>query len=200
MTGERVAGVVLAAGLSTRMGENKMLLQLGGRTLVRRAVATALAGGLDPVLVVVGHERERVEKELTGLRCTPVFNAEYARGIHASLKSGIAALPDETPAAAVLLGDMPLVTDEMVRALVEAFRHASAPLAISVYGEVVAPPIVYGKALFPELRAIDGDGCGKRVVKRHRAEALELRWPEETLTDLDLPQDLERIRARLEAA
>ena len=65
---------------------------------------------------------------------------------------------------------------------------------------MVAPPIVYGEGLFPELRAIDGDGCGKRVVKRHRAEALELRWPAETLTDLDSPQDLERIRARLEAA
>src|SRR5438270_9109826 len=109
MSGECVAGVVLAAGLSTRMGENKMLLELGGQTLVRRAVATALAAALDPVLVVVGHERERVEKELAALRCMPVFNAEYARGIHASLKAGIAALPDGTPAVAVLLGDMPLV-------------------------------------------------------------------------------------------
>lgn len=200
MTGESVAGVVLAAGLSTRMGRNKMLLELGGRSLVQRAVSTALAAGLAPVLVVVGHERERVQEELMGLRCTPVFNPDYARGIHSSLKAGIAALPAATEAAAVLLGDMPLVRAEMVRALVEAFRRGAAPLAISVYGEVVAPPIVYGRSLFPELGAIDGDGCGKRVVKQHRAEALELRWPEETLTDLDSPADLERVRARLEAA
>ena len=200
MTGDSVAGVVLAAGLSTRMGANKMLLELGGRTLVRRAVATALAGGLDPVLVVVGHERERIEQELAGLRCRSVFNRDYARGIHSSLKAGIEALPEATRAAAVLLGDMPLVRAEMVRSLVEAFRGGSAPLAISVYGDVVAPPIVYGRSLFPELRAIDGDGCGKRVVKRHRLEALELRWPEDTLTDLDSPADVERVRARLEAA
>jgi molybdenum cofactor cytidylyltransferase len=200
MTADRVAGVVLAAGLSTRMGTNKMLLEVGGRTLVRRAVSTALAAGLDPVLVVVGHESARVEKELSGLRCTPVLNPEYARGIHASLKAGIAALPEDAQAAAVLLGDMPLVSVRMVRALVDAFRRGSAPLAISVYGEVVAPPIVYARSLFPELRSIDGDGCGKRVVTQHRAEALELRWPEETLTDLDSPQDVERVRARLEAA
>ena len=61
MTADRVAGVVLAAGLSTRMGTNKMLLEVGGRTLVQRAVSTAIAAGLDPVLVVVGHERDRVQ-------------------------------------------------------------------------------------------------------------------------------------------
>src|SRR4051794_28106850 len=176
MTGDSVAGVVLAAGLSTRMGTNKMLLEVGGVSLVRRAVGTALAAGLDPVLVVVGHESARVEKELSGLRCTPVLNPEYARGIHASLKAGIAALPAQTQASVVLLGDMPLVDAAMVRALVDAFRGGTAPLAISLYGEVVAPPIVYARSLFAELRQIDGDGCGKRVVKQHRAEALELRW------------------------
>jgi molybdenum cofactor cytidylyltransferase len=200
MTGDPVAGVVLAAGLSRRMGTNKMLIELGGQTLVRRAVATAIEGGLAPVLVVVGHESERVQQELTGLRCTPVQNPEFARGIHSSLRTGIAALPPGVQAAVVLLGDMPLVEARMVRDLVAAFREGSAPLAVSLYGEVVAPPIVYSRSLFPELRAIDGDGCGKRVVKRHRAEALELRWPEETLTDLDSPRDVERVRARLEAA
>jgi molybdenum cofactor cytidylyltransferase len=200
MTGDPLAGVVLAAGLSSRMGRNKMLIELGGRTLVRRAVSTALSAGLDPVLVVVGHERERIQGELEGLRCTPVFNPGYALGIHSSLKAGIEALPPEATAAVVLLGDMPLVAAPMVRALVEAFLRGSSPLAISVYGEVIAPPIVYARSLFPELREIDGGGCGKRVVKQHRAEAVELRWPAETLTDLDSPQDVERVRARLEAA
>ena len=200
MSGDSVAGVVLAAGLSTRMGTNKMLIELGGQTLVRRAVATALAAGLDPVLVVLGHESERVGREIATLRCTPVFNPDHARGIHSSLKAGFAALPAATQAAAVLLGDMPLVDAAMVRALVDAFRRNAAPLAISLYGDVVAPPIVYGRPLFPELRAIEGDGCGKRVVKQHRKEAIELRWPEETLTDLDSPADVERVRARLEAA
>ncbi len=200
MTGDSVAGVVLAAGLSSRMGSNKMLIELGGQTLVRRAVSTAVAAGLDPVVVVVGHDSERVRHELSGLRCTAVFNPEYVRGIHASLRAGLAALPADAGAAVVLLGDMPLVEAAMLRALVEAFRKGSAPLAISTYGEVIAPPILYSRALFPELRAIDDEGCGKRVVKQHRAEAIELRWPEETLTDLDSPADVERVRARLEAA
>jgi len=200
MTPERVAGVVLAAGLSTRMGRNKMLLEIGGRTLVRRSVATALAAGLDPVLVVVGHESDKVRGELSGLPCTPVLNGEYASGMNTSLRAGIVALPDDVAAAVVLLGDMPLVDAAMVRSLMEALRRGNRPLAVSIYGDVVAPPIAYGRALFPELRALTAEACGKSVIKQHRAEAIELPWPSETLTDLDFPADVQRIRARLEAA
>jgi molybdenum cofactor cytidylyltransferase len=200
MTPERVAGVVLAAGQSTRMGRNKMLLEIGGRTLVRRAVTTALAAGLDPVLVVVGHESDKVRGELSGLPCTSVLNGEYASGMNTSLRAGIVALPDDVAAAVVLLGDMPLVDPAMVRALVDALRRGTRPLAVSIYGDVVAPPIAYGHALFPELRALTAEACGKSVIKRHRTEAIELRWPSETLTDLDEPADVQRIRARLEAA
>ena len=200
MIPERVAGVVLAAGLSSRMGLNKMLLELGGRTLVRRTVTTAFSAGLDPVLVVLGHESDRVRAELSGLPYTAVLNSDYARGMNTSLRAGIAALPDDAAGAVVLLGDMPLVDASMVRALLTAFRRSGPKLAISSYGGVVAPPILYGGALFPELRALEAESCGKSVVRNHRAEAVELQWPPETLTDLDSPEDVERIRARLEAA
>jgi molybdenum cofactor cytidylyltransferase len=200
MTGERVAGVVLAAGLSTRMGRNKMLLQIGGRSLVRRAVETALAAQLDPVLVVLGHERERVEAEVQGLQCAPVHNPEYAEGMNTSLRAGIRALPSDVAGAVVMLGDMPLVGVAMLRALVDTFRRAKPPLLLSTYDGVVAPPILYGRALFDELRALHAEACGKSIVNAHRAEAIELSWPKEALTDLDAPEDFARVRARLEAA
>jgi CTP:molybdopterin cytidylyltransferase MocA len=69
---------------------------------------------------------------------------------------------------------------------------------LSTYGEVLAPPTLYGRALFAELRALAGDGCGRRVVKRHRAEALEVEWPVSALADLDEPADIEGARARME--
>ncbi len=200
MPDERVAGIVLAAGLSTRMGTNKMLLQLGGTTLVRRAIGTALAARLDPVLVVLGHESDRVQAELAGLAVTPVLNPEYAQGMNTSLRAGARALPADVAAAVVLLGDMPLVDAAMVRSLVDAFKRSRPPLVVSVYGEVVAPPILYARPLFSELRALDAEACGKRVVKQHRARAGELRWPVESLTDLDLPDDLRRVREQLGAS
>ena len=195
-----VAGVVLAAGTSSRMGENKLFVRLGGETMLRRVVHTAAAAGLEPILVVLGHESERAREELAGLRCTPVLNPDFARGIHTSLRAGIASVPEESPAAMVLLADMPFVTAEMVAAVVARYRAGEAPLVVSTYEGVDAPPMLYDRALFAELRALDGDGCGKRVVTRHRSEALEVAWPAAALGDLDQPSDVERARAALERA
>jgi molybdenum cofactor cytidylyltransferase len=194
----RVAGVVLAAGTSSRMGRNKLFLPLGGTSVLRRAVGTARDAGLDPVLVILGHDSDRALTELDGLRCTPVVNAEFARGMNTSVRAGISAVPEDALGAVLMLADMPFVTAAMLRALVERYRAAEAPLVVSTYGEVLAPPILYGRPLFGELRALDGDGCGKQVVKAHRAEAIEVEWPPSSLTDLDVPEDLERVRTRIE--
>jgi molybdenum cofactor cytidylyltransferase len=196
----RVAGVVLAAGSSSRMGENKLLLRLGGSTVLRRAVATAVAGGLDPVLVVIGHESEGTRAELAGLACTPVLNPDHARGINSSLRAGIAAVPGGCAAAVVMLADMPFVTAEMVGAVVERFRSGGAPLVLSVYDDVLAPPTLYTRELFPELSALEGEACGKRIMKRHRGEAHEIAWPAAKLADLDVPADVERAREQLEGS
>ena len=91
---DQVAGVVLAAGLSTRMGRNKLLLEVGGEPVVGRAVRSARDAGLDPVLVVVGHEADRVRAAIADLPVTTVTNPEPARGIHTSLRVGFQALAE----------------------------------------------------------------------------------------------------------
>ncbi|MBI2073178.1 MAG: nucleotidyltransferase family protein [Gemmatimonadetes bacterium] len=196
-----VAAVVLAAGASTRMGENKLLFDIEGEPLVRRVVGRATAAGLDPVIVVLGYDADRVRRELAGLPCRTVLNPDYANGINGSLKAGIAALdpPGAAAAAVVLLADMPLVTAEMIATLVEQYRAGRAPPVISDYAGVNAPPMLYDRSLFSELQAMEGEGCGKQVVRRHRAEAAVVRWPAAALTDLDVPEDCERVRALLAA-
>jgi molybdenum cofactor cytidylyltransferase len=192
-----VSAIVLAAGQSTRMGRNKLLLALGGTTVVRRAVGTAIEAGLSPVFVILGHESARVREELSGLSCTPLVNEEYAAGMNTSVRKGFQAISDEAAAGIVLLGDMPFVVPEMIEEVVRTFRKSKAPLVVSTYEGVIAPPILYGRSLFPELRALDGDGCGKKVVKRHRGEAVEVAWPASALSDLDVPADFELARERL---
>src|SRR5262245_43514197 len=199
---DQVAGVVLAAGLSTRMGRNKLLLEVGGEPVVARAVHSARDAGLEPVLVVVGHEAERVRAAIADVQVTTVTNPDPEHGIHTSVRVGVQALaarPDAPGAAVVMLADMPLVSSAMVRRLVDGWRAArpQPPLVISLYGDVVAPPILYGAPLFAELGSLDGDGCGKRVVKRHRAEALEVHWPPWALADLDEPADVVRVERLL---
>ena len=190
----RVACLLLAAGSSTRMGRNKMLLELDDETMLRRAAKAAVSAGLDPVVVVTGHERELAEAQIDGIDCVPVHNSNHEAGIHTSVHAGIDSLPENVGAAIVVLADMPFVTGDMLRGLVERYRNSDAPLVISRYGgEINAPPMLYDRSLFGELRAIQ-QRCGREVVKRHRAEALELDWPRAALTDVNTPEDYDRIR------
>lgn len=189
----KIAGVLLAAGMSSRMGQNKLFLSLEGRTVLERAVATAIEAGLDPLVVVVGHEADRVRAALAGSPVVLVFNPDHARGQNTSIAAGAAALPPDVDAAVVMLADMPRVDAAMIRGLVAAFRERRPPLVASRYGDVVAPPILYGAPLFAELRGLAGERCGKAIVRRHGEEAIELDWPVDRLTDLDTPEDLERL-------
>jgi molybdenum cofactor cytidylyltransferase len=194
----KIAGILLAAGSAARMGENKLLISLDGETLLRRAARRALAAGLDPVLVVLGHGADEALAEIDGLGCRAVPNPDHARGINTSLSAGVDAVPPDSAAAVVLLADMPWVDAGMIRAV--ALRHAEtgASVVTSRYGDATAPPTLYARSLFPELRGGVGEGRGREVVRRHAGDAAFVDWPKAALADLDFPEDLERARARLD--
>lgn len=195
----RVAGIVLAAGSSTRMGANKLFLELDGEAVVRRAARTASAAGLDPVVVVTGHEHEAVSARLHDLVVTVVYNREHAMGTHTSVAAGIASVPSDCAAAVVVLADMPFVTSAMLREVVARYGvgrrdRSRPPLVVSRYGgDLTAPPILYDRALFGELLRMDSR-CGRAVVRRHLHEAVLVDWPAQAAQDLDRPADYERAR------
>jgi molybdenum cofactor cytidylyltransferase len=193
----RVAGVVLAAGSSSRLGTNKLLIDIGGETMVRRAARRALEAGLAPVIVVLGFEADRVAEALQELDVTLVVNPDHASGMHSSMQTGIARVPQDCDAAVVILADMPLVTPAMSAALVARFRSGPEPLVVSLYGKVQAPPTLYDRALFPALGAA-GEGGGRLVVREHREAAAAMEWPPALLVDLDRAEDVERLRSAAE--
>jgi len=88
----------------------------------------------------------------------------------------------------------------MIAALVARYHESGAPLVISRYGDVQAPPTLYDRSLFAELLAVPDERCGKQVVKRHLDEAVAMAWPEEALRDIDVAEDYERIRTQLAGA
>lgn len=185
-----VAGILLAAGSSTRMGRNKMLLPLGGESIVRGAARRALAGGLSPLIVVLGMDADRVAAELEGLACLTVVNQRHASGMMSSLYAGLTVVPATTNAAMILLADMPFVTAEMIANIARRYDNTHAPLVISDYDGVVAPPVLYVRRMFAELLTT----TGREMVERHRHEAEVLRWPPTALVDLDVPEDYERVK------
>jgi molybdenum cofactor cytidylyltransferase len=194
--GLRVAGVLLAAGASRRMGRNKMLLELEGESLVRRAARRALAAGLAPVVVVIGHEADRVRAELKDLPVEFAVNPDYTGPTSGSLHQGLRKLGPDVDAAVVLLGDMVRVSQETLAMLVAAARGTDAPLVVSRYGDVTAPPLLFRRVLFPELLAWQGEGCGKAVVQAHSHEAMFVDRPAALLTDVDTPDDFAAVQTR----
>jgi len=187
----RAAGVILAAGASRRMGQNKMLLQLDGESLVRRAARRALGAGLSPGVVVVGHEADRLRAELKDLPVEFAVNADYTGPTSGSLHQGLNALGSDVAAVVVMLGDMVRVTTQTLAMLIAAARGTDAPLVVSRYGDVTAPPLLFRRALFGELLAWTGEGCGKAVVQAHKHEAMYVDRPEALLVDVDTPEDFE---------
>jgi molybdenum cofactor cytidylyltransferase len=175
------------------MGRNKMLLDLDGESVLRGAARRAVNGGLSPVVVVLGADAARARQELDGLRCHVVLNPDFADGVTSSMRAGVSSLAPDVSAAMILLADMPFVTDDMIRAIVARYRMTRAPLVISDYEGVNAPPILYDRRLFGELEAMTVEGCGKQVVARHRGEAEVMRWPAAALADLDVPDDYARM-------
>ena len=181
--------MILAAGASRRMGKNKMLLELDGESLIRRAAKRALAAGLAPLVVVLGHEADRLRAELRGLPLVFAVNPDYTGPTSGSFHQGLNALGSDVDAVVVMLADMVRVTPETVAMLIAAARGTAAPLVVSRYGAVTAPPLLFRRALFAELLAWRGEGCGKAVVQAHKHEAMYIDRPEALLVDVDTPED-----------
>lgn len=185
----RVGAVLLAAGASTRMGRNKLLLPVDGEPLVRRTALRLLDGGVAPLVVVTGHEPPRVHEALDGLAVRYAHNPAFTGPTSGSLHAGLHALGDDADAAVVMLADMPHVTAAMIADVVAVLRDGTHPVAVSRYGDVLAPPLGFARALWPELLAWSGEGCGKKVVLAHQHEAAILDRALGALQDLDTPDD-----------
>lgn len=192
-----IAGILLAAGASTRMGRNKLLLELGGEPLVRRAARAALEAALAPVLAVVGHEAEATAAALAGLAVALVRNPDPARGQGSSLAAGAAALPGGVEAAIVLLADMPFAGADALRACVARYAETGAPVVATRYGGVPAPPTLFAHSLFPALAAAAGDGGARGLVRAHADQVAWVERPAGALCDLDDEADYARAREAL---
>jgi molybdenum cofactor cytidylyltransferase len=191
-----VAAIVLAAGRSSRMGEHKLLLPLGGRPLVTYAVHAACTSSAYMVIVVVGHIADEVASTLAGMRCRVVTNASYADGMATSLRTGIAAVPQEVVGALVLLADQPLVTFAMVNHMLAAVALEPDAIHAAAYDGKRGNPVYFPRALFGELLAVAGDEGGRSVVARH-ADMVQLvpMLHGEAALDVDTPGEYERLVA-----
>ena len=200
-TKRRVAAVVLAAGRSTRMGAvNKMLAEIGGKPLVRIAAEQAIASHAQPVIVVTGHEREKVEAALKGLPVRLVNNPDFAEGLGTSLRTGIAGVPEEADAAIVCLGDMPQVDAALINRLIAAFDPERGALVVvpSIEGRR-GNPVVWSRRFFHDLMSIRGDIGARHLIGNYAEAVVEVPVAgAAALTDVDTPESFSAVKAEIE--
>jgi molybdenum cofactor cytidylyltransferase len=189
-----VSAVVLAAGASTRMGAQKLLLPLGGEPLVRRTVRQVCDAGFDDVLVVVGSDWENTLVALDGLPIRHAVNAEYASGMGSSFRTAIEHLL-ESDAVMFALADQPFVTTNEYRTVLDTYRR-QAPAIVSVrYGDVMAPPHLFQKEFFPELAQLQHGA--RSLLQKYHERTTVLHFGADLLMDIDTPEDYELARSRL---
>ena len=192
-----VAGLVLAAGRSTRMGEdNKLLLPVRGKPLVRHAVEAQLASRAAPVLVVTGHQGREVRAALAGLDVRFVENPDFASGLASSVKAGLAALPEEAEGVVVALGDMPNVTPAVIDRLAEVF--AERPEAQAIVPTLLGQrgnPVLLSRALFDAVERISGDQGARRLLDAAGEAVVEVPLDDPAIAlDIDTPEAFAAIR------
>jgi molybdenum cofactor cytidylyltransferase len=193
----KVAAIVLAAGRSTRMGgPNKLLAELSDKKLVRIVAEQALASKANEVIVVTGHQAELVEQALAGLSVRFVRNPDFAGGLASSVKAGIAAVPDSADGAVVCLGDMPMVSTDLLDRLIEAFAPDRGNLiVVPVADGRRGNPVLWSRRFFNELMTLDGDVGARHLIAKHAEAVAEVVVEGDgAFLDIDTPQALEAAR------
>ena len=189
----RVAAVVLAAGLSRRMGgPNKLLAEIEGVPIVTRVVDALLASRAEPVFVVVGHQADRIRAALEGRPVEFVANAAYGEGLGTSLRAGVQAVPEDGDGALIALGDMPWIRAEHVDALIEAFDpKGPGTICVPVHDRKRGHPVLWSKRHFGEMRKLGGDVGGRELLERHADAVQAVRIDDPAVhLDVDTPEML----------
>ena len=164
-----IAGIVLAAGRSSRLGRPKQLLPVLGEPLLRHTLHRVLASSLDNVVLVVGHDADTIRDAVAGLSLDVVFNPDAALGQSTSVRAGLAALSPDVDAAVFILGDQPSINPDVIDALISAWRESRAPILAPLYEDGMGNPVLFDRRVFPKLAALQGDTGARPVVQAYHA-------------------------------
>lgn len=191
----RTGAVILAAGLSSRMGRCKALLEAGGASALGTVSCTMRLCGVEDLVVVTGCHRIQVERETVDWGGRPVFNEQYEEGMFSSVRTGVAALSKEVEAFFLLPVDIPLVRKETCRALKQAFvEHPGTAFVVPSFRNKKGHPPLIASKLVPEILEWSGGGGLRAVLSRHERDSVVLETPDQGVTiEMDTPEEYENL-------
>ena len=190
-----IAAIVLAAGLSTRMGRPKQTLLLDGEPMLQRVLGNIRGSKVDQIVVVLGAGSKEVEGKVRFRDETVVFNAEFRQGMSSSLRAGLGALGPDTEAVIVVLGDQPYVSAATIDKLVRAYETKRAKIVAPLFRGRRGNPVLFDRSLFGQMMKVRGDRGARSVVEGNAGDLLEVEVGDGgILLDIDEPEDAKRGR------
>lgn len=192
-----VGAIVLAAGASTRMGEQKLLLPFAGTTVIVHIVQELQAVPVAPVHVVTGHEPDRIHAALTGMGVVFAHNTDYTRGMLSSIRAGLASAPKHWTAALIALGDQPLIRAAHVRKLIDAHATDAGRILVPGHAGRRGHPLLLPRDFWQEAQEKHDDTGlrGLLAVHSEKLTVIDLAT-NDVLSDMDTPDDYRRTLAR----
>jgi len=188
-----IAAIVLAAGVSSRMGRPKQTLPLSGVPMLERVLEIFRKSNVGRVVVVLGANEDEVRKHVKFADELVVINPKFAEGMSSSLRFGLKHVGTEVDAVIIALGDQPFVLPTTIDKMVETYKQSGARIVIPTYQGARGNPVLFDKSVFPRIARIRGDMGAKTVVQKNAADVLEVEVPDRgVLVDIDTPSDLGR--------
>jgi len=185
--------MILAAGESRRMGQPKLLLPFGDKTIIETVVEKVVSSKVDKTLVVLGSEREEVEEKIKNFPVKLAFNPDYPSGMLSSVLCGFKTLPEETQAVVVVLGDQPSVSKEVVDKIVDAYQKTGKGIVLPVYKKERGHPVIIDMKYKDEVENLSPDIGLRGTVYSHPEDILEVEVDApEILQDIDDEADYKR--------
>ena len=193
----RVGAIVLAAGLSSRMGgANKLLADLNGLPVIERTLCAVVASGASEVCVVTGHEAVQLESLIQKMPVNTAFNEDFSQGMASSIVTGVKSLGDDLDGVLICLGDMPAISSALIDGLIAAFEHQTAKsICLPVFESQRGHPVLLGRDYLSSLLELRGDQGAKCIIAANEVNVLEIQSNNEgVLLDTDTPTGLARLR------
>jgi molybdenum cofactor cytidylyltransferase len=189
--------LVPAAGMSTRLGRNKLLLSFKGKPLIAHAVDTLLASAVDPIVIVLGHEADQVRAAVGERRVIFVQNREYREGLGSSIRTGLAAIPVSTDAIMIYLPDQPLLEPDDVKFLIRAFAEAgktNKSIVVPLFRGQRGNPVIIDSSYRTSILAMAGETGCRRVIKQNPDQVLTVEMEtDHVVRDVDTADEYERL-------
>ena len=187
---KEIWAIILAAGSSTRMKMQKLLLPFKGKTMIETVIENAVSIAGKNIMVVLGSNREAISEKIEHLRVKHTVNKNYQNGMLSSAICGIQALPETAGAFLIFLGDQPQIPSSVAKFVIEAWKKSGKSIIVPVYKNRRGHPVLIETRFIPEIEKLDQNRGLKQLLEKYPNEVYEVNcYLPEILRDIDTPEE-----------